>query len=145
AAFRDVSHDFESQLGFVPRTDIRALSHYGSLVFRPEWGPFLAISPRGFEALFWDHEGERVYMEHGGGVLFDLKRQTTLNVWYNGMRERLRPEDYATIASTRLYSYRNVDVYFSSSAFRAVTLTGDVWMHATAVNYNPAPGAQPEV
>src|SRR6185369_11268943 len=45
----------------------------------------------------------------------------------------------------RLYSYRNVDVYFSSSAFRAVTLTGDVWMHATAVNYNPAPGAQPEV
>ncbi len=145
AGFRDVGRAFETDLGFVPRADYRALSQYGNVTLRPENAVVISVSPRIFQAAGWDHEGTKVYSEVSGGVLFELRKQTTINVWYNAYREWLRPTDYDVLSETRRYSSRNVDVFFTTRASRVIAVSGDVLMHGTAINYNPGPGREPEL
>jgi hypothetical protein len=55
--YADRSPSFRAALGFVPRTDIRQIEHYGEYRRRPRTGPVVAWGPNSYIRLNWDHQG----------------------------------------------------------------------------------------
>ncbi len=55
--YADRSPDFHTDLGFVPRTDIRDLSNFASYRWRPKKGRVQSFGPNLFTEAIWDHKG----------------------------------------------------------------------------------------
>jgi hypothetical protein len=55
--YADRTPTFRAALGFVPRTDIRQIEHYGEYRWRPRSGPVVAYGPNSFVRFNWDHQG----------------------------------------------------------------------------------------
>lgn len=55
--YTDRSPDFRTQLGFVPRVDIRDLSNFATYRWRPKKGRVQAFGPNLYSEAIWDHKG----------------------------------------------------------------------------------------
>lgn len=55
--FTDRSPGFRSQLGFIPRVDVRQIDHFVSYRWRPKKGKVQAFGPNLFTLINWDREG----------------------------------------------------------------------------------------
>lgn len=55
--YTDRSPDFHTELGFVPRTDIRDLSNFASYRWRPKKGRVQSFGPNLFTEAIWDQKG----------------------------------------------------------------------------------------
>ncbi len=143
--FRDVDETFGTDLGFVPRVGITSTSHYGELTARPEGKVVLSYGPRGYLGTVFGRDGTQLGWERAGGFDVNFQRQTSVGVWFNTDRERLRPSDYASLDRVETYSHRHVYYFLSTSALRRATFKGELMTRGTAINYNPAPGKRPEL
>lgn len=56
--YQDVGPAFRTQLGFVPRTDIRKVNQFASYRWHRAQGPVLAFGPGSFVDFTWNHAGE---------------------------------------------------------------------------------------
>jgi hypothetical protein len=56
--YTDIGKDFQTTLGFIPRTDIRQATQFMSYRWRPKGGAFLSYGPNSFVQATWDHKGE---------------------------------------------------------------------------------------
>ena len=70
--YQDISPGFRTQLGFVPRTDIRALSHYWHFYFHPEKKRIVFHGPEVNVVDMWDHNGVAVQQVYSGDYVFDV-------------------------------------------------------------------------
>jgi hypothetical protein len=55
--YTDRSPDFHTDLGFVPRVDIRDLSNFATYRWRPKKGRVQAFGPNLYTEAIWDHKG----------------------------------------------------------------------------------------
>jgi Domain of unknown function (DUF5916) len=55
--YTDRSPDFRTELGFVPRVDIRDLSNFATYRWRPKKGRVQAFGPNLYTEAIWDHKG----------------------------------------------------------------------------------------
>jgi hypothetical protein len=145
AGFRDVSPGFASDLGFVPRKDIRAFNQYGELIARPENAYLVSYGPRAFVGNTWSHDGTRLDWERSVGLEFQMRRQTSFGAWTIHRQEGLRPADYAALDATRQFSHKHVWAFFDSKALGWVSVRAEARFGGTAVNFRPAAGRPPEV
>jgi len=53
--YTDIGKDFRTQLGFVPRTDIRQATHFAQYRWYPKSGGLTSIGPNSFVQGTWDH------------------------------------------------------------------------------------------
>ena len=58
--FQDISAGFDSESGFINRTDIRRFSNFIGPTFHPEGKYLTAHGPRIFQHSLWDHNGTRL-------------------------------------------------------------------------------------
>ena len=58
--FQDISAGFDSEAGFVNRTDVRRMSTFMARTFHPEGKLLTAHGPRISEQSLWDHNGTRL-------------------------------------------------------------------------------------
>lgn len=56
--YQEIGDAFRTQLGFVPRTDIRQLNQFVSYRWRPTTGLFRAFGPNSFAQATWNTKGE---------------------------------------------------------------------------------------
>jgi len=142
--YRDIGPDFRTDLGFVPRTDIRDAHGNLSYNVRPEgerlvgWGPELS-----FERIE-DHQGTRLDEFLVPGFGWELRRKTRFEIEARLGRERLRPEDEPVLGNTaRDYSIALFGVEVESEAFAALGIEARLRTGRT-VNFDPAAGSEPE-
>ena len=56
--YTDIGKDFQTALGFVPRTDIRQATQFASYRWYPKSGRVLSFGPNSFLQATWDHTGQ---------------------------------------------------------------------------------------
>lgn len=129
----DRSPNFRSDLGFVPRVDVRYTSHFLQYLWRPRHGAVVAFGPGVSTLVNWDHEGHLEDWLVGPTFQVTLRRQTVLQV-----SRTERYELFEGLGFRQHLSGANVQTQWLSwlGATAAVS-----W--GTAVNYFPAAGLLP--
>jgi len=141
--YLDVGPDFRTELGFVPRVDMRNAHGFVSYSVRPEGEQLVAWGPElGFERVE-DHDGTRLDEFIVPGFGWELRRETRFEIEARLGHERLRMEDEPTLAADRDYSIAVYEVGVESEAFAALGIEARLRTGRT-VNYDPAPDTDPD-
>lgn len=77
--YDDISPDFCSELGFVPRTDVRRVEQVVDYLWRPRRSPVVAFGPVLLGLVNWNRRGQLQDWEADLGWEVELRRRTTLN------------------------------------------------------------------
>ena len=103
--FEDISAGFESETGFINRTDIRRVSTLVARTFHPEGKLLTAHGPRFVEQSLWDHNGTRLDHVFNPAYEWDFPRFSSLSVFTVWEHEQLRPQDFSTLTANRDYPH----------------------------------------
>jgi hypothetical protein len=133
--YADRSPAFRAALGFVPRTDIRQIEHYGEYRWRPRSGPVVAYGPNSFVRFNWDHQGRLQEWIVRFPFQIDLKGRTSVFV--------RRVESYELFAGVDLREHLQT-INVSTEWLKWLAINESVeWGHTP--NYFPAAGVSPFV
>jgi hypothetical protein len=139
-SYYDVGTDFHTDLGYLPRSDVRNADSWMSYRFRPEdstvisWGPSFGYDEN------WDHTGLLLDRSYSSSMSWSLKQQTAFGVSYRNGVEQLRPADFDALSSPRVYDEYNTGFWSSFGLSETVTFGGGYnWNQR--INYVPAAGA----
>ncbi len=89
----DIAPGFVSELGFVPRTDVRDLHQEAGYTFRPEGKRLLNWTPSLFAGRIEDHDGTRLDWRLKPELRFEFRRQTAVELSASTGDDLLRPGD----------------------------------------------------
>ncbi len=142
--FKDRSHHFHTDTGFVPRTDIRHLAQTVEYWFRPE-GKVTAWGPRMFSEMILDHEGTMLFWVAIPRLTWNFPRQTSLRLNYAFGGEHLRPQDFPGLPANLYQPISNGGIYFETSFFSWLSLRAFSTIAGTGINFVPASGQLPRM
>ncbi|MBN2432573.1 MAG: carbohydrate binding family 9 domain-containing protein [Acidobacteria bacterium] len=140
--YTDISPGFYSQPGFIYRNDIRRLEQNVDYEFRPEGEFLISWGPEIWTDYTWDHQGIRLDYTVAPSLRFNFIGQTWISVQQRFGRERLRPQDFETLVTTRDYPGTSTRVSFRSEFFQKFTFNG-YYRWGEATNFVPVEGAAP--
>ncbi len=127
------SSDFQTELAFIPRVDMRQATQYLTYRWRPEHGPVLSYGPNSYVQATWNYDGELQDWTWRIPFNLELKGRT-----YIFGRHQLGSE---RVSGIELRQYHD-QLTFSSQYIRWMGV--DVgWTRGTRPNYFPASGLQP--
>ncbi len=101
--FQDITPEFRTDTGFVPRTDIRNVSQYFHFYWRPEGKHLLLFGPEAQSQTFWDHRGVAVQQAYSFDWVFDFKPNLILAPIFGYQTDILRPVDFGGLPSNHKY------------------------------------------
>jgi hypothetical protein len=142
--FRDRSHHFHTDTGFVPRTDIRHFAQTLEYWFRPE-GKVTSWGPRLFSEMILDHEGAMLFWVAIPRLTWNFPRQTSLRLSYAFGGERLRSQDFPGLTANLYQPIANGGITFETSFFSWMSVRGFSTIGGTAINFVPASGQVPRM
>jgi hypothetical protein len=131
--YQDRSPDFDTQLGFIQRVDIREFGQNFGYSWRPEQSRLVRYGPSLNYSITWDHRGALTDWQVNPSFVVEVTRQTNLTVERTESYERFAGIDFRKSSnSINLYSewYRWLHLNWSLG-------NGD------SINYYPAFGLQP--
>lgn len=133
AFYQDVGRDFRTQLGFVPRTDIRNLNQFASYRWRPTKGPLRAFGPNSFVDLTWNQDGTLEDWLVRFPFEVNFRRQTNMFV--------RRAEGMTRFGGEEFRHHENFLSFFTSAV--SWLDAGFTFANGTRPNFFPAPGVVP--
>jgi hypothetical protein len=131
--YSDIGRDFRTTLGFVPRTDIRQATQFGTYRWHPKSGRVTSFGPNSFVQATWDHTGQLQDWTVRYPFEVNFKAQSGLFGRHTQSMERFggiefREYENLITVGTNYFSWMNV------SAFVAM---------GTRPNYYPPAGTAP--
>jgi hypothetical protein len=129
--YDDITPGFCSELGFIPRTDIRQVQQIVDYFWRPEHGKIVDYGPLTRGLVNWKHDGQIQDWEADLGFQMDLTRQTTINV--------TRAESFELFENLPFTKHGTL-VSFSTAPKKWLSLNG---RFSTGVGENYYPAEQP--
>jgi hypothetical protein len=91
-----------------------------------------------------DGTGLRIYNEFSPQMQMTWAGDSSFNVGSNSIKERLRPQDFAGLTTTRDYSQRRYFAGFSTDSLQTIGFAGGVDT-GTVINLVPPIGEEPEL
>jgi hypothetical protein len=143
----DQSTHFDVPLGILGRNHMpgaEGLHGFMEYRFWPEGSWINRIGPRVFFANQDDMTGLRIYNEFSPQLQIAWAGDSSFNVGTNSIKERLRPEDYPGLTTTRDYSQRRYFVGFSTDSLQKWGFSGG-FDQGTVINLVPPVGVEPEL
>jgi hypothetical protein len=142
----DIGRDFNTDLGFVNRTDLRNAHQNLVYNFRPEGPQLVRWGPSLFLDYAEDQAGTRLDVTARPQIEWEFRGLTSFGFFANLRRERLRPEDLSepelAPAAGLDFPRSNVGLFFSNRAIR--TVQGSFNLSAgKGVNFSPVEGQPP--
>jgi hypothetical protein len=131
--YSDYSPGFCTELGFVPRVDIRQETSAAGYYWRPAKSKIVDFGPSASELVDWDHNGVLQDWSAATGFLIDWTRQTTFIV--------SRGEAYELFANIPFRKHSTA-IQFSSAPTKWLSFTGR-YTTGTGENFFPASGLLP--
>lgn len=132
-SYLDRSPDFDAQLGFIERVDLRETEHAVSYAWHPTRRPLLAIEPVFTGSVGWNHAGRRQDWSAQPGLNISLAGPVDVQVW--------RTEYHEVIEGIGL---REHDSGIAVTDGRlGWLLIGGGYSSGAQVNYHPPEGAAP--
>jgi hypothetical protein len=131
--YSDYSPGFCTELGFVPRVDIRQQTSGAGYYWRPVKSKIVDFGPSVSELVDWDHNGVLQDWSVAAGFQIDWTRQTTLAF--------SRGEAYELFANIPFRKHSTA-IQFSSAPFKWLSFTGR-YTTGTGENFFPAAGLAP--
>lgn len=141
------SSNFSIPLGFLNRNyQPGAEGLHGFMEYRwwPENSWMDRIGPRVFFQNQEDLSGLRIYNELSPQLQIAWSGDSSFNIGANMIDERLRPQDFPGLSTTRDYSQRRWFFGFSSDSLQKVGFAGGMDV-GTVINLVPPLGAEPEL
>jgi hypothetical protein len=141
------SSNFEVPLGILGRNHMpgtEGLHGFMQYSFWPEDSWINSIGPRVFFQHQEDMTGLRVYDEISPQLEIEWAGDSSFNIGINSINERLRPEDFAGLTTTRDYSQRRYFVGFSTDSLQKWGFGGG-FDAGTVINLVPPVGEEPEL
>jgi uncharacterized protein DUF5916 len=105
STYRDISPGFDTETGFVNRTDVRQFSNFIQRTFHTEGKILNAHGPRLATLNLWDHDGTRLTYNFNPGYIWNFPRNSFFAVAADWEHERLRPQDFSTLPANRDYTH----------------------------------------
>src|SRR5438477_4713450 len=113
--YSDLSPGFCSELGFIPRVDIRQSYSLASYLWRPKLHPIVDFGPVASETIDWDHRDVLQDWSAALGMQLDLTRNSTFTV--------SRGEAYEVFENLPFRKH-STSIYGTSALYKWLTLTG---------------------
>ncbi|HYL16670.1 MAG TPA: DUF5916 domain-containing protein [Terriglobales bacterium] len=123
---QDITPDFRTEVGFVPRTDIRSVSQYYHFYWRPEgrhlilYGPELQVRNR------WDHNGVPVQQVYNFDWAWDFRPNVVIAPIVAYETDVLRPVDFPGLPGNRKFVQDLVGFVFKGSPWRTLTFNTQI-------------------
>jgi hypothetical protein len=131
--YNDFSPGFCSELGFIPRVDIRQSYSLASYLWRPKIHPIVDFGPVASETIDWDHHNVLQDWSAALGLQLDLTRNSTVTV--------SRGESYELFGNIPFRKH-STSIYGTSAIYKWLSLTAR-FTSGTGENYFPATPLQP--
>ena len=123
ADFNDRGPEFQTALGFIERTDIRSLDQTASYRWMPASSRLLSFGPAIAISEVRDHENQPLDRTITPKVSFEWPGQTTLVLFYQDARLKLRPEEVRAVERPLFFTQNRSGLEFSTSFTQSLTLT----------------------
>jgi hypothetical protein len=137
--YRDISPGFNTDTGFVNRSDFRQFSNFIGYTDHIDGKHFVAHGPRFYEQTLWDHNGTRLDYLGNPAYEWDFQRNSFVSVFGALEHERLRPVDFSTLTANRDYAHVTGGVTAGTQYFKWLNVNAEMdW--GTATNFVPATG-----
>ena len=131
--FLSRSPDFQADLGFIPRVDMRQTEQEAGYTWHPQNSRVLAIGPDVEANAIWDYAGELQEWTVEPGFELEFPGQTEIGARHWQTFERYESLEFRR-HSTGIYADSAWLHWLSASAF---------WRWGTGINYYPAEGLAP--
>jgi hypothetical protein len=129
----DRSPGFRSQLGFIPRVDIRELDNFLAYRWRPKRGRVQAFGPNFFTSVNWDRQGRLQDWRVNLPFAVDFSGNTHLFV---------RHSEYFELFQEIGFRERSNDIFFSTEWLKWLSISASI-SRGKGVNFFAAPGLAP--
>jgi hypothetical protein len=137
--YQDISPGFDTQTGFVNRTDYRRFSNFVSRTFHTEGKHLTAHGPHLFQLSLWDHSGTRLNYQLNPSYEWDFPRNSNFSIFSVWEHERLRPVDFSTLTANRDYAHVAGGAQVNTQYLKWINLSMEMdW--GTATNFVPRTG-----
>jgi hypothetical protein len=140
STYDDISPGFTTEVGFIPRTDMRRVNNFARYFFRPEGKVLTAHGPFVVEQSLWDHSGSSLLQQAMAGYEWDLQRSSFINLFALAEDESLRPIDFTALPANRGYRHQQGGINAATQYFKWLNLNVEYEM-GTTTNFVPAIGA----
>ena len=124
--YQDITPDFHTDTGFVPRTDIRNVSQYFHFYWRPEGQHLVFHGPEANVQNLWDHNGVAVQQIYHFDWVFDFKPNLILAPLIGYQTDTLRPADFTGLPNNHKYVQHFVGFVAKGSPLSRLTFNTQI-------------------
>ena len=136
--FQDITPNFHTDTGFVPRTDIRNASQYFHFYWRPEGKHLVFYGPEANTTNLWDHNGVAVQQVYNFDWVFDFKPNLIIAPIIGYQTDILRPNDFSGLPDNHKYVEHVAGFVFKGSPLSKLTFNTKVIRDGTVLIDVPA-------
>ena len=140
--FKDLSSGFQTQLGFIPTTNLYNNQTYATYQWFPKNKLLQSFALDALQILGWDHQGNRLYHYSTFSPYFTFARQMAVAPQVGQNSDTLGPQDGYPLAHNVNFTENFGGLVVKGSPFKQlqINLTG---LRSGNVNYNPVAGGVP--
>lgn len=135
--YLDITPNFRTETGFVPRTDQRNINHYFHFYFRPEGKHLIYHGPETNENNMWDHQSNVVQQVASFDYVFGFRRNIIVAPIITYESDVLRPVDFAGLPDNRQYAQDGYGLVFRGSPTRSFSWNTRIIRDGTVVVVPP--------
>jgi len=140
--YLDITPNFRTETGFVPRTDQRAFYHYGHFYWHPKNKFILLHGPEENITQLWDHSGTTLQQVVSFDYAFEIKPNLIIAPIIAYESDVLRPVDFPGLTGNRQYVQDGFGIVFRGSPKRWLRWSTRIFRDGTPVVVTP-PGQMP--
>ena len=142
--YQDITPEFHTDVGYVPRTDVRSVYGYYHFYFRPEGPRLINWGAETNLEQMWDHSGQATSYLLNLSPFVGLRRNTKF--WFpilTSENETVRPEDFAGLSSNRRFQENSVGFDFETAPVQWLSFSTTGARQGT-INFVPLAGQPPQ-
>ena len=123
---QDITPNFRTEAGFVPRTDIRSVSQYYHFYWRPEGKHLILYGPEFQVRNRWDHNNVPIQQIYNFDWAWDFRPNVVIAPIVAYQVDVLRPIDFLGLPSNRKYVQDLIALVFKGSPWRMLTFNSQI-------------------
>ena len=140
--FKDYSSGFQTQLGFIPTTNLYSNQTYATYQWFPRNRLLQSFALDAFQVLGWDHQGNRLYHYSTFSPYFTFARQMAIAPQVGQNSDTLGPQDGYPLTHNVNFTENFGGIVVKGSPFKQLQINLTA-LRSGNVNYNPVAGGVP--